>query len=102
MAISSAWGPSAEAEAARQPNAQRIAFNIFSLVLLQLVMAGGFFAMIAAFYGVTVSDLGLPCTVRECARDTGIGIAACFAALLPVRIVQFILMWLMGKPKELS
>jgi membrane protease YdiL (CAAX protease family) len=102
MAVSSAWGSSAEAEAAHEPNTQRIAVNIFSLVLLQLVMAGGFFALIAAFYGVTVNDLGLPRTVRECLRDIGIGIAVCFAALLPVRIVQGVMMWLMGKPNELS
>jgi membrane protease YdiL (CAAX protease family) len=102
MAISSAWGSSAEVEVAREPSAQRIAFNISSLLVLQLLMAGGFFAMIAVYYGVTVNDLGLPCTVRECLRDAGLGIAVCFAALLPVRIVQGLMMWLMGRPNELS
>jgi membrane protease YdiL (CAAX protease family) len=101
MAVSSALGPGV-AEGADDPSAQRIAINILSLVALQLLMAGGFFALIAAFYGVSADDLGLPRSAHETLRDIALGVAACFAALLPVRIVQWLSMWLLGRHDELS
>jgi membrane protease YdiL (CAAX protease family) len=102
MAISSAWAPGAEVDVARERPAPQIAINILSLLALQLLMAGGFFAAVAVIYGVTIRDVGLPRSVSEALRDLAIGVTTCFAALLPVRIVQGLLLWLMGRHDDIS
>jgi membrane protease YdiL (CAAX protease family) len=102
MAVSSAWGPSTAALDVPEPDPEGAAFKITALLVLQLLMAGGFFTTIAVIYGATASDIGLPRSAREGLRDFGLGIATCLAALLPVQAVQLLSMWLIGREDELS
>jgi membrane protease YdiL (CAAX protease family) len=70
--------------------------NLLGSMLVQGVLAGGVIA-IAAMYGATRFDLGLPRTSRGLARDVGIGAAACLAAAGPVFCTQGLLVHLIGQ-----
>jgi membrane protease YdiL (CAAX protease family) len=102
MALSSALGPGGADDAAPDQSANDIAVQIVSLMMTQLLLIGGFFAVICVVYGATDRDLGLPRTAGQGLRDVGIGIVLCLAALLPVRIVQGLMLQLMGRKDELS
>jgi membrane protease YdiL (CAAX protease family) len=102
LAISAMFGPH-EAEAVPHlPDSDQIAERIAALITSQLVIVGGFLAVVYVAYRATPDDLGMPRSATEALRDVVIGIVTCLAALLPVRIVQGILLWLMGRDEELS
>jgi membrane protease YdiL (CAAX protease family) len=102
MAVSSLLVPANAAAEMPQVSTGEIAVRILSLVVSQLLLVGGFFFVIAVFYGAARTDLGLPTSIDEGLREVVIGFVTCLATLLPVRIVQGILMWLMGREDELT
>jgi membrane protease YdiL (CAAX protease family) len=102
LALSSAVRPGAADDLALDASSGEIAVRIMSPMVVQLLLIGGFFAMICVVSRATLSDLGLPQFAGQGLRDVGIGIVACLAALLPVRMVQGLLLWLMGRPDDMS
>jgi membrane protease YdiL (CAAX protease family) len=61
-------------------------------VLLAVMVVG-----IAVISGATAFDLGLPSSPGQLAKDVGLGVATCLAAVAPVHIVQLLLLSLMGQ-----
>ncbi len=102
LAVSSMFGSDDPAATPQLPNSERVAARIVALIASQLVFVGGFVAVMYVAYRATPADLGLPRPGKEALRDVLIGVVTCFAALLPVRVVQAILVWLMGRQQELS
>jgi len=62
---------------------------IGSIIMLGFVAAG--MAWLAATRDADAHDLGLPTSRRQLARDAGVGVVACLAALLPIYLVQYVL-----------
>jgi membrane protease YdiL (CAAX protease family) len=102
LAISSAIASGETEHATHLQKSERIAARIAALIASQLVFVGGFVIVMYVAYRATPADLGLPRSRKETLRDVVIGVVTCFAALLPVRAVQGILVWLMGRQQELS
>ncbi|HEY3393477.1 MAG TPA: CPBP family intramembrane glutamic endopeptidase [Lacipirellulaceae bacterium] len=102
LAISSLLGADEIHAAPDLPNSDQIAARIAAIIASQFVIVGGFFLVMYVACRATPGDLRLPRSVNEALRDVVIGIVACFAALLPVRIIQLILLWLMGQENDLS
>jgi membrane protease YdiL (CAAX protease family) len=102
MALSSHTAPDVADQGNPDPTATQVAVQLIAWTFSQLVMAGGFFFVVAAFSGATREDCGLPRSAQNGLRDIAIGTIACFAALLPVRIVQGVLLWLIGRQDEIS
>jgi membrane protease YdiL (CAAX protease family) len=102
LAVSSMFGSNETASTPHLQNSEQIAARIGALIVSQLVFVGGFFAIMYVVYRATPGDLGLPRSGKEALRDVVIGVVTCFAALIPVRFVQGILVWLMGRQQELS
>jgi membrane protease YdiL (CAAX protease family) len=102
LAVSSVLKPAAIEHAAHKPGLEPIAVKIAAFIISQLLLVGGFFVVIVHAYRASAKDLGLPRSANEALRDVVIGAVACFAALIPVRIAQGLLLWLMGREEELS
>jgi membrane protease YdiL (CAAX protease family) len=102
FAVAAAFAPAGMEQAADDPDSRAIAASIAAFMLSQLVIVGSFFVTISIVYRATIEDFGLPRSIAEALRDVMIGIVTCFAALIPVRIVQWFLLWLIGKEDELS
>ena len=102
LAISSLIGASDIEAAPDLPNSDQIAARIAAIIASQLVIVAVFFSVMYVACRATPGDLRLPRSVKEAVRDVVIGIVACFAALLPVRIIQLFLLWLMGQENDLS
>lgn len=87
---------------AQPPTAREITLRIASMTASQLLLSVGFFLMISRFYNANRYDFGLPRSSVEALRDLGVGTVTCLAALLPVRIVQGILLWLLDRQDAMS
>jgi membrane protease YdiL (CAAX protease family) len=102
LAVSSMFGSDETAATPQLPDSQKIAARIAALIASQLVVVGGFFTVMYVAYRATPADLGLPRSGKEAVRDIVIGVVTCFAAFLPVWIVQGIVVSLLGRKQELS
>lgn len=90
------------ADDVQPPTAREITIRIISMSASQFLLSAGFFLVIIKSYNANRHDFGLPRSSREGLRDLGIGTITCLAALLPVRIVQGVLLWLVNRQEELS
>ncbi|MEX2316482.1 MAG: CPBP family intramembrane glutamic endopeptidase [Pirellulales bacterium] len=66
------------------PEQPDVTTRMASMIVLYPMIVGSVVFIIAIYSKATLHDLGLPIYVGEFARDVGIGVVACLAALLPV------------------
>jgi membrane protease YdiL (CAAX protease family) len=102
LAASSVFGSDEPAAPPQLQNSEQIAARIGAIIVSQLVFVGGFVGVMCVVYRATPGDLALPRSGKEALREIVIGVVTCFAALVPVRIVQGVLVWMMGRQQELS
>jgi membrane protease YdiL (CAAX protease family) len=82
------------------PSSLETAQDLFGMILFQAVLSGAVVFVVVAISRANLHDLGLPAYADEFARDVGIGVMACLAALVPVFGLQFLVMSLLGEPEE--
>jgi membrane protease YdiL (CAAX protease family) len=86
----------------RAPTAQEAAVSLVASIIMQL-FGPGLLLFIAVISRATRADIGLPpLRFFAIARDVLIGVLACLAALMPVRLVQLALMYALQLPNELT
>jgi membrane protease YdiL (CAAX protease family) len=71
-------------------------------MLLELLIVGGFLALIAAFTKAKLRDIGLPTKSPVWIRDVCVGAAACLAALAPVLVLQELLVQIFFPTNKVS
>jgi membrane protease YdiL (CAAX protease family) len=96
VAAISSEGPHLSAEESPDPGYfERLAFGS----LQQVILVALYLAAVIGVAKATPSDLGLPASFSEYARDIKIGVVAWLAALAPVYGAQLLLVLILGKPE---
>jgi membrane protease YdiL (CAAX protease family) len=86
----------------RTPSAREAAFSLVASIIMQM-FGPGLLLFIALISRASRHDIGLPpLRLSAIARDVLIGVVACLAALMPVRLVQLGLMYALDLPNELT
>jgi membrane protease YdiL (CAAX protease family) len=102
ITISSALASDHGAQQAEAPTTQQVLFSLVASMVMQLC-GPALLVFIATLSNAKRSDIGLPpFSAGAIARDISIGIVACLAALLPVRLVQIGVTYVLKLPNELT
>ena len=84
------------------PTARQMSLSLLTSMVMQLC-GPALLLFIALMSNAKRSDIGLPpFSAAAIARDVAIGVIACLAALLPVRLVQLGLMFALKLPNEIT
>ena len=83
-----------------QPAAEQPTWQLGAYIVQQTLFTGVFAAAIAAFYGATTRDLGLPVNARDWGWCVVIGLVAWVASLLPVQGTQALLYTWLQAPSQ--
>jgi membrane protease YdiL (CAAX protease family) len=84
------------------PSAREAAISLVASIVMQM-FGPGLLLFIALISRASRADIGLPpLRLFAVVRDVLIGIIACLAALMPVRLVQLTLMYALSLPNELT
>jgi membrane protease YdiL (CAAX protease family) len=84
------------------PSAQEMSLRLLASMVIQLC-GPALLLFIALMSNAKRSDLGLPpFSAAAIARDVAIGLIACLAALMPVRLAQLALIFVLKLPEELT
>lgn len=105
ITISAALAGNGNGEVAQrlaEPTTRQIVFSLVASMVMQLC-GPALLLFVALLSNARRSDIGLPpFQAGAIARDVGIGVAACLAALLPVRLVQIAVVNALGLPHEIT
>jgi membrane protease YdiL (CAAX protease family) len=102
ITISAALSSDHAEREAFEPTKQQVMFSLVASMFMQL-LGPALLVTMAALTNANRSDLGLPpLNPRAILRDVAIGVIACLAALLPVRLVQLAVMSALNLPNELT
>ena len=102
VTVASAAGGGHKPEPPPIPNPLETIQNLLTLVFTEVVLTGGMLFAIAVISHANERDLGLPTYADEFARDAGIGMLACLAALVPVFALQYMVMSMLDNPEEVE
>src|SRR5687768_11442347 len=84
------------------PTARQAAVSLVASIIMQM-FGPGLLLFIALISRASRADIGLPpLRLSAIARDVLIGVIACLAALMPVRLVQLGLMYAFKLPNEIT
>ncbi|MFO0789757.1 MAG: CPBP family intramembrane glutamic endopeptidase [Pirellulales bacterium] len=95
----------AESKSEEQPHAKKNCHSamtdagttLFLGAVQEVAMVGGVLILIVAYFKATPADLGIDLKPGVFARDVAIGVVVGIAALAPIRLVQWLLLFLAGQ-----
>jgi membrane protease YdiL (CAAX protease family) len=77
--------------AQRLATAETLAWRLLLQSLMMAAVALAAYLLLAAMFGATAHDLGLPRDVRELMHDIKIGATACVASMAPIYLLMYVL-----------